>query len=121
MDITFVRKPEDNNWEVELAFIAFSSKERAQFEAFGGFTVDMGGSFSGATTFTLPVLQLSLPTQLPYRVLFSVSELGATEASARALLWETTIEARIQAAYDTWMTFDPTAGTSSRQVSITPS
>ena len=121
MDITFVRKPVNNVWEVTLQFVNFSAAEQSRFEAFGGFAVDMGGSFSNGTSFDLPVLELSIPTQLPYKVVFSIADLGAAEANARAALWETTVEARLQSALNTFMTYDPTSGTSTRQVTLTAS
>lgn len=121
MQATFDRRPIDDNWVASLSIDSLNAKELEQLAAFGGFLLDVGGSFvDGAVSFSLPVKEVLVPSDFPQKVLFSVEALTAAVAAAQAEAWETVMETRLQAALTAWMTFDPTAGTSHRTVTINP-
>lgn len=121
MQVTFDRKPVDDNWVVSMSIDALNPREREQLAGFGPFLLDVGGTFvSGGTSFALPTKEVMVPTEFPQKVLFSVETLTAQVAATQAAVWEALMEARLQDALTDWLAFDPTTTTSRRTVTITP-
>jgi hypothetical protein len=95
----------DNAYSVQIGLAncpedALTPVERQAFQAFGEPVVDVGGSFSGEDlSFTLPSDQRRFPSQFPVKQVFSLAD--NSDANARAVLYQTTIQARLVAARNT--------------------
>jgi hypothetical protein len=121
MEITFNISALDNHFVVTVGPIKLNANEQAQRTSLGPFLVDFGGTFDNSDDidFTLPTKQVRVPDEIPQTVKFSIETLTAAVAAAHATYYQTIIQARIQAALNTWMAFDPIPFEGNTVVTIT--
>lgn len=100
MQLRISKSIEGGVYRVRLTLKDFSQADRDRFDKFDGPELDLGGSFAGDATFTLPVREVVLRDGYEMVEEFDIAD--SADAEDRANAWNTEIQSRLTAALAAW-------------------
>ena len=110
MNIRVMVEPDAGSWrgQVSLESCGMTQVELQALAAFGVFSVDVGGSFTGtgplsAVSFSLSSQSVGLPDGFPLIEVFTGTDTNSNTAGQRAAVWAQTMQTRVSSALSTWL------------------